>query len=61
MDWALEIMAGLTVILAFVSNWRLSQLRPEAQLRFPWLVFGTGLALGGAVFLGALRRGLRAR
>ncbi len=60
-DWALEVVAGLTIILAFVSNWRLCLHCPEAQLRFPWLVFGTGLALGVAVFLGALRRGLRAR
>jgi hypothetical protein len=58
-DWALEAVAGLTVILAFVSNWSLCQFRPEARLRFPWLVFGTGLALGVAVFVGALRRGLR--
>lgn len=60
-DWALEVVSGLTIILAFVSNWRLCLRCSEAQLRFPWLVFGTGLALGVAVFLGALRRGLRAR
>lgn len=61
MDWALEVVAGLVIILAFVANWRNCLRCTEAQLGFPWLVFGTGLALGVAVFVAALRRGLRAR
>lgn len=58
-DWALEVVAGLTVILAFTANAGICRQCSEPALRFPWLIFSTGLALGVAVFLGAVRRGLR--
>ena len=59
LDWTLEVVAGLTVILAFTANARACLVRAEGEMIFPWLVFSTGLGLGVAVFLGALRRALR--
>ena len=59
LDWALEVVAGLTIILAFAANTQNCQSLSEEELRFPWILFGTGLALGLGVFAGALRRGLR--
>ncbi len=59
LDWALEIVAGLTVILAFTANARTCLVCTEGEMPFPWLLFSTGLSLGVAVFAGAVRRCLR--
>ncbi len=58
-DWALEVVAGLTVILAFCANARDCFRLGEPELRFPWTIFSTGMILGVAVFLAAMRRGTR--
>ena len=57
LDWLLEALAGLVVVLAFCENSGACLLKTEAELRFPWVLFSSGLALGLAVFLAALRRG----
>lgn len=57
-DWVLEVVAGLTVILAFCANSRRCTRVTESEMAFPWTVFATGLALGAATFAGAVRRGL---
>ncbi len=61
LDWILEVVAGLTIILSFSANAGACFHCGEAELSFPWLPFSTALSLGLSVFVGAVRRGLSRR
>ena len=48
--WALQVVAGLTIIVSFVWDWR-AVIEGRVPESFPWGIFATGFGLGVAVFV----------